>query len=141
MICSWFALKKRAIRKKNGFLYVFDSFSQFFPLFMPKRELLISLFAQSQKSDRERFTPVAYDNRATGAIHSFSEWIALSLLLEKPRSEFPTLPPGYRWLYFQGISPLSLPELGHQNIWRLYTVQYGIGGVVWYGMERGRGSG
>ena len=72
MICSWFALKKRAIRKKNGFLYVFDSFSQFFPLFMPKRELLISLFAQSQKSDRERFTPVAYDNRATGAIHSFS---------------------------------------------------------------------
>ena len=79
----------------------FVCFWQFSPLFMSKSESLLSLFAQLlflkskgnnllsalfkkeqlranrsprslQKSHREKFAIVAYYNRATGAIHSFS---------------------------------------------------------------------
>ena len=41
------ALKKEQfIQKKTYFSYVFDSFWQFFPFFMPKSESLPLLFAQ-----------------------------------------------------------------------------------------------
>ena len=106
--------------EKTYFSYVFDSFSQFSSLYMPKSESLPSLFDQSlflkegrerfttkkwpwanpsrcslQMSDRERFAPIAYDKRATGAICSFS-WANRFFthkndLLKKPMSEFPTL--------------------------------------------------
>ena len=75
-----------------------DSFSDFFPLFMPNSELLASLLAHSlffkeqleqfalckratvsdllrllmTKEQWERFAQVAHDKTATGAIYSFS---------------------------------------------------------------------
>ena len=77
-------LSETTIRsKKFIFLYIFDSFSLFFLFFMPKSDLLLSLFTKEslwanrshcslQKSDRERVAQVAHDKRATGAICSFS---------------------------------------------------------------------
>ena len=77
--------------KKTYFLYVFDTFSQFFHLSMPKSEALPSFFAQwlCFKELWERFALVAlykrvtmsdslrllnaHDKRVTGAIHTFSQ--------------------------------------------------------------------
>ena len=87
--------------EKIVFLYVFGSFCYTFSLFMPKSESLPSIFTRSlffkellerlapvalckrvtvsnwlrslmTKAWRERFTQVAHDKRATGAICSFS---------------------------------------------------------------------
>ena len=87
--------------EKIVFLYVFGSFCYTFSLFMPKSESLPSIFTRSlffkellerlapvalykrvtvsnwlrslmTKAWRERFTQVAHDKRATGAISSFS---------------------------------------------------------------------
>ena len=126
------ALKnKRFAQKKLYFLFVFDSFSLCFPFLCPKANcfhlsLLSCSFLKSdrsysllllltkeqlwanrsrrilQKSNHERFTPIAHDNRAEGAIHAFSRTnrsFALLLfhsqkmsnLLKKPTSQFPTL--------------------------------------------------
>ena len=57
VIRSWFeriTIKKQAICLKEVFSYVFDSFSQFSPLSMPKSRSLLSLCARSNflKSDR-----------------------------------------------------------------------------------------
>ena len=75
------------LKKIHFFQDVFDSFSLLFPLFMPKSKSFLSLFTQLlffkerkellalaslQKSDHERFAPVAHDKRATGVIRSFS---------------------------------------------------------------------
>ena len=87
------SLKTSNLLKKFIF---FICFWQFFPLFMPKKELLPLLFAHSLffKEQLERFAPVtlkerpwvicsgAHDKRAMGAIHSFS-WASRSFAHRK----------------------------------------------------------
>ena len=111
MIHSWFegiALKKQTIRSKY-----FDYFSSFVCPIANRSccSLLIHSFLKSdlsdslplwQKSDQEQFAQVAHYKRAVGGIYSFSganHSFALSLTkrsesVEKPLSEFPTLPVG-----------------------------------------------
>ena len=111
MIHSWFegiALKKQTIRSKY-----FDHFSSFVCPIANRSccSLLIHSFLKSdlsdslplwQKSDQEQFAQVAHYKRAVGGIYSFSganHSFALSLTkrsesVEKPLSEFPTLPVG-----------------------------------------------
>ena len=82
VIQSWFRFnqlltKKWAIRSKIRFL---ACFWQLFPFFCPGAHSLFFKRAtwaihsnhSLQKSDCERFSQVAHDKRATGAIHSFS---------------------------------------------------------------------
>ena len=73
--------KTSNVLEKSNFSYVFDSF---FPFFMPKSELLPSLFAHSFffKEQLERFAPVALYKRAT---MSNSLW---SLMTKEGRERF-----------------------------------------------------
>ena len=109
--------------KKNIFFACFWQFFIAFPLFMPKSEslplpllslksnrshLLLLLLTKErpraniscrslQKSNREWFTPVAHDKRATGVIRYFSReicsfsWAICSFSQANPISEFPIL--------------------------------------------------
>ena len=90
--CEWFArnLSESLLKTSNLLekIHIFCLLFTAFPLFMPKSKSLPSLFAPSlffkeqpwanrscrslQKGNRERFAPVTFYKRATGAISSFS---------------------------------------------------------------------
>ena len=113
--CEWFARNSsESLLKTSNLLekiHIFRLLFTAFPLFMPKSESLPSLFAPSlffkeqpwanrscrslQKGNRERFAPVTFYKRATGAISSFSTANRSfahkkKKFAWKPNSEFPT---------------------------------------------------